>query len=989
MKILIFALFAFNLIAAIPHHAEYFQQYVDYDISVELQIDQHRLDVEETLLYTNHSPDTLRSLFFHLYLNKYQARSLVNPQLTYDRGAIRIFEMKENDSLNVNWHVDETLMEVPLHNPLPPGYSVRFYFKFAAIIPPASGRYGYQGDHYDLGNWYITPVVYDRAGWHLHQHLDNEFYQEWGDYDVTIKVPHGFIVGATGELINPETALADTVDKYKDWHILYPEDTTRAVWRYRAENVHDFAWTTDPAYVWYQDEWNGITLNILAMDYNAGGWKEILEWGTDALRFMYENFGPYPYRQLTIADTYIRAGGIEYPQIVMINDFIAPDLQEDYFNAVVIHEMAHNWYYGLLGNNQTEKGWMDEGFTTFAEIKTMEALFGRYNNYGPGDRGWFINHFGYTNDDRLDNALQYLELARSGFDDDHINMHSDYMSRNGYTLEYSKTAMVLFMLEYVMGDSLFAQGLLNYYDQWHFKHPYPEDFMAVMEETAGYDLDWFFEQWLNTNRKLDYAVRDFDGEWVLVEGKRRFMARVYFERIEQIFMPIDFDVTLENGEVLKYRIPVDPYSGIVSGRRMLPYWHFSRKKYTAELNLPAAIERVEIDPSLRLMDVNYLNNYTGWLPGQEWYFMRLQSRAPPLNKYLWETWPQIGYNDIDKLKAGMRLNGSYLDSDHRIDLELWLKSNRPAADFKFRYHTPTGWLGNGSMFSISAFRLDGRQGAEIHLSRELQSQRFEQPVYRIEMGLANQRLFDEDYPAALWSAGEVNTVYFNWRRSNRGRGWRKTSVLEIDMQTSLFGSDFNFSQFSVEWQRNFYSRRTDWELQLRAFGAYSEGRPPLQMQYNLAGANGWSEFFYEFYRARGALPWPWKREGHLYLQGGGNVRGTALADARGQSTGNRILAFNGDVQIPNPLADLFIPILQDIRTGVFADAGMVWDVRFPGIDEFRKSAGISLTYDRFSYLDYIFNLKAIRLELPLWLDKVRSGSENFDFRWLVSLQFED
>ena len=162
--LLIILLISLNSIAATFHHENYFQQYVKYDMDVELNISLNRLEVDETLLYTNQSPDTLKEIYFFLYLNKYKKGSLAYPDLQFDRGGIQIFKVLENDSSSNNYTIDRTLMKLTLYNPLPPGYSVRFKFQFAAKLPFASERYGYQGYHYDVGNWYITPVVYDRAG---------------------------------------------------------------------------------------------------------------------------------------------------------------------------------------------------------------------------------------------------------------------------------------------------------------------------------------------------------------------------------------------------------------------------------------------------------------------------------------------------------------------------------------------------------------------------------------------------------------------------------------------------------------------------------------------------------------------------------------------------------------------------------------------------------------------------------------------------------
>ncbi|MCP4412246.1 MAG: M1 family metallopeptidase, partial [Gammaproteobacteria bacterium] len=206
-------------------------------------------------------------------------------------------------------------------------------------------------------------------GWHLHQHMDNEFYQEWGDFKVNITVPKGFILGATGNLINSDEAMQDTTKEVRDWFLHNMDDTTSTTtWKYEAHNVHDFAWSADPDYRYITRSWDGIDVHYLVMDENYESWKKETLAGYGSVRFLSEKFGRYPYDQITVADTYIDAGGMEYPGIVFINTNYNPDYYQSYFRGVVIHEIAHNWFYGLLGSNQTEFEWLDEGFTQFAEI---------------------------------------------------------------------------------------------------------------------------------------------------------------------------------------------------------------------------------------------------------------------------------------------------------------------------------------------------------------------------------------------------------------------------------------------------------------------------------------------------------------------------------------------------------------------------------------------------------------------------------------------
>jgi hypothetical protein len=960
----LFFLGSFFLLYNLQASECYFQQYVRYKIEASLNIGLNRLNIKQSLLYKNNSPDTLNVIYFHLYFNKYRKNSLAKPDLTFDQGAIRLFEVRENGQISQGYRVDETLMKIPLVNALPPGYCVRFYFEYAAVLPHAGDRYGYHEYHYDVGNWYVTPVVYDRKGWHLHQHLDNEFYQEWGDFYVTLHLPKGYTAGATGNLINSETALQDTLPENRAWFLRFPEDTTKTAWYFEARQVHDFAWVADPYYVLMQSHWQDITINVLAIDITAPLWREVTDWGMRALKYLYQTFGAYPYDQITIADSYIRSGGMEYPQLAMINHFIDPEYDRDEFRAIVIHEMAHNWFYGLLANNQTEKGWMDEGFTTYAEIKTIEALFGKEENYKPGNRGWYVNRFGYTNDIFRDHVLSYLSIAKYNLDKDIIDLHPDYMDDTGYILEYSKMGMVLMMLEYTLGDSLFNAGMHAYYRQWRFKHPYPEDFFTVMERTSDRELDWFFEQWLHTNRKLDYSIESYKAN-SKIKSEAGYPYEIKLRRNQQIFMPVDFEITGESGKIYRYHIPVDQFAKKESGREVLPYWHFSYDRYRVEVTIPEKIDEITLDSSLRLLDINRLNNKSGFLPGQEFYFMRMQSEAPPLDKYLWELWPQVLYNDVDKGLVGAQFKGGYLNIDHKIDMTVWLKPYSRLVDFDFFYSTPFYSIGDLFWTNCRLYTLDGRQGGHFSLSRLFTNKSYG------EVGVANHLLYDDTYLMSPWSEGTINSLFLNLQYGQ---------LLSLSLMTSLFGSRFDFSQIFVEGLKTYGDNRSSWQLDIRLFTGYSDGSVPNQYLFNLAGDNSWEEFQQPFYRSRGSLPYPWKRAGNLYKQGGGNVRGASFSPI---ITGLNIAAVNVDLRLPTPWRSWAFPVIPAIDPYLFIDAGQVWNKTVPGIDDFKRSFGIGLNWVAWGWLDYFFRLKQVRFEVPVLVSHLPQDK----FRWLIRFDF--
>ncbi|MGD9899519.1 MAG: M1 family aminopeptidase [Calditrichaceae bacterium] len=983
MFILVVFMSQSGIFASTKHHEKYFQQYVNYTINAKLDPFLHRVDANQELLYTNHSPDTLKIIYFHLYMNKYKAGALTEDGIRKNTvGSMEIFGIKENDSTQTNYEIDRTLMKVTLRDPLPPEYSVRFKLKFAAKLPPASGRYGYYGEHYDVGNWFPVPVVYDRAGWHLHQHIDNEFYQEWGDFRVNLRVPKGYIVGATGNLLNPGTALKDTTWEVRDWFKHNIDDTTTTLWQFEAQQVHDFAWTADPDYVLYQTTFDGITLNVLAMDYNAEGWRQITEWGPRAMRFLVENFGEYPYRQMTVADTYIASGGMEYPNIVFINTYIQPEYALTHFRAVIIHEIAHNWFYGLLGSNQTEYEWLDEGFTSYAEIMGMEALFGTRDNYSYNRNDWFSRYFGFEIDIRQSSMLNYLEWARAGEETDPINTFPDQFRNGIYISQYDKMANVLMMLKSVLGDSVFEAGLKNYYNEWRFKHPYPDDFISVMEKTANHDLDWFFDQWLNSTRQLEYGVGSIHSQ----KNKSGYHTVVTLINHGDIAMPVDLDIHLKNGQIIKYHIPVDESHKPDKSRITLPSWHFSQKNYSVNLNSPHEADFAVIDPSGAMLDINRLNNRSGLLPPMDFVFMKSQSLAPPVDAYLWEGWPLVFYNDYDHLKLGFKFNGSYLNINHKIDAQFWYKTAYGNVDFDLKYRNPVDWMGLHTNMELGIFTLDGREGLKFGLNKRNNSGD-RGPVFRYGTGIMAYRMYGDQYLMSDWDRGDIYLTYLSMNREEISSANRKISDFNVLFKNSVGGSDYQFGLAEINYTRSFYFSYDEHEIKFRFKGGFGEGDIPSQHKFALSGSNGWQEFQDPYYRSKGSLPYPWRRNGHLYRDNGALVRGYSLYLSDTPQLGDNALISSVDYYFPNPISLFRIPVLRDLETAVFADIGQVWSESLPGYDDFRKSAGFSLLFDRLKDLKMIFKIKKIQADFPLWMSHVPGNDEHFAGRWLINFEF--
>jgi hypothetical protein len=325
----------------------------------------------------------------------------------------------------------------------------------------------------------------------------------------------------------------------------------------------------------------------------------------------------------------------------------------------------------------------------------------------------------------------------------------------------------------------------------------------------------------------------------------------------------------------------------------------------------------------------------------EWHFMRSQSRAPPLDQYIWEAWPLAFYNDVDIAKLGINLQGSYLNIDHQVNLNMWYKTATRRLDFDLDYQTPVGWLGKLSEIHLRLFTLDGRQGGRIGLIHRLSF--MGDPKVEMQIGFANHQLFDAEYLTGRWDRGNVNNLYLSWQRSTSYRGWNPKQNLLVYFHTSIPGSAFQYSQFSFTGNHKFWDGFSDLEFDVRIFAGYGAYDVPAQYLFNLGGDNSWGEFEQIFYRARGSLPWPWKRNGNLYKSGGAEVKGYSLYGAGSIITGRNALALNLDLKLGNPAENILPYYLRLIHPHVWTDGGHVWDGNIPAFKNFKASAGISLT----------------------------------------------
>jgi hypothetical protein len=553
------ALLLFSLISVSGLFAQqdYFQQYVAYEIHVTLNDSAHTLSAQEKILYVNHSPDTLNYLMFHLWPNAYKNDSTAfakqqlrqrNTRFHYakpkDRGYIDSLDFTVNGK-KIKWKYHPSYIDVAklyLPEPLNPGDSITIETPFFVKLPQVFSRLGHTGKHYEITQWYPKPAVYDRDGWHAMPYLNQgEFYSEFGQFDVYITLPKNYRIMATGDLVDGEAEYAwlDSLAQEGDSLHALPKKEFKArlkelrkqdkkrkkkkgkapkstqsppvlkTLHFHQEKVHDFAWFADQHWIvrkgtlFLADSTRKVTLWSFYLPKNAKLWENSIEYIHDAGYWYSRFYGDYPYNHITAVDGDLSAGGgMEYPNITVISSGGSKNLLE----MVIMHEVGHNWFYGILGSNERDHTWMDEGLNEYSNIRYWEK---KYASKG----GQFVlqdflqNKAGIGKNASFDwlNYIQYLPSARSR-DAQPLNLTANDYERSNYGQHYSKTAVFSWFLEHYLGEQKIDEIFQDYYETWKFKHPQPEDFKAIFRKHVDEDLSWYLEDVFTKTNYIDYGI---------------------------------------------------------------------------------------------------------------------------------------------------------------------------------------------------------------------------------------------------------------------------------------------------------------------------------------------------------------------------------------------------------------------------------------------------------------------------------------------------
>ncbi len=521
----------------------YWQQQVNYNITVSLNDQTHELNGFANIQYINNSPDVLNNIVFHLYPNAYSTGQTAFAQQELENRSTKFYFSKDADRgkiFNLLFKVDgETvamiedanhpdIAGITLNKPLQPGDTINISTPFSVKIPTNFSRLGRDGESYQLTQWYPKPAVYDKQGWHPLPYLNQgEFYSNFGNYEVEITVPENYIVAATGEL-QTESELqflrevAQKTAKGIDYVHLkgafdpteFPTSSaTTKTLTFIQKEVIDFAWFADKRFNVLKSEVtlaSGKTVDTWAFftNKNAKIWAKATSYLDDAVAFYSSHVGEYPYKVCTAVEgTLIAGGGMEYPTITIIGG--TENAQT--LDRVITHEVGHNWFQGILATNERSFPYLDEGINSYYENRYMDEKYPTASLIPPRTNAKLSNfitkQFNLTGKKlSYQNEIGYLMSCRLHADQA-CNLHSeDYTQLNYGLMVYGKTAMAFRYLENFLGRTVFDELMKTYFDQWKFKHPYPKDLRSIFEDNTNKYLDWFFDEVLATTGQMDYAI---------------------------------------------------------------------------------------------------------------------------------------------------------------------------------------------------------------------------------------------------------------------------------------------------------------------------------------------------------------------------------------------------------------------------------------------------------------------------------------------------
>ena len=919
MKYLVVCFFVLSI--TFVHSQDYFQQKVDYDITVKLDDNNHTLSAFEKIIYTNNSPDELSFLWFHIWPNAYK-----NDSTAYAKQAGPNSKFANSDSLSrgfidsldfsvngkkVEWsyHPDWVdVVKLNLIEPLNPGESITIETPFFVKLPKVFSRLGHSGKHYEITQWYPKPAVYDRKGWHPMPYLNQgEFFSEFGTFDVKITLPKDYRVMATGDIIDGEkeyswleglTSITDSLNRLpkkelSQWIKKNQKTKTKAInisvgvkqnlspqkssknsnaelstsevktLHFRQNNVHDFAWFADKKWLVQKGELTlpnssrKVSLWSFYLPKNAETWRNSIEYLHDSGYWYSSYYGDYPYNHITAVDGDLSAGGgMEYPNITVIASMPSKHLLE----MVIMHEVGHNWFYGIIGSNERYHTWMDEGLNEYSSIRYWQD---KYKN----DNERFVvipliqDKLGIAKDLKF-SWFEYFQYSLSAKSQNAqpLNLKADEYKGSNYGQNYSKTAVFTRFLQHYLGEEKMDEIMQDYYDIWKFRHPYPEDFQKIVEKHTDKDLNWYFDGVFNSTDYVDYSIN---------KDREQF--------------------TISNHGDLKTPVEVVFYG---DNHKILERRWLENINWRKNISGPEGTWYAIIDPDEHMPDVKRENNSTrkelhfNWIWNQPNYFDNEINILPWL----------FSYNYYNGWTPGTMLykGGTPGYTSTTSFQPMWdFNNNQPALKFFHRKNFETNNFFKKSFFAISGMKYQGNTGGSIKFNGSFLPNNYSDfSKKNIVVGMNYSKLESGAFDTLIYSLSSVTTFSLEYQLNRKLDGILNRS----SFNTGIIASS-GFAKVWTDTKVNFqFSEKLGTEIRFWAGNFINNVNPPKQFRTYLSGGvdpNFTSYVYDRTGRSNGAILQ------NQYINEGPGLRGYLMnKDGSPTSTTNSVWGINITPSVP-------------------------------------------------------------------------------------------
>ncbi|MCX6180773.1 MAG: M1 family metallopeptidase [Bacteroidetes bacterium] len=992
----------------------YWQQEVNYKIEVALNDQKHELNGFIEIEYINNSPDTLNFLLIHLWPNAYKnEETALGQQLLVvdktnfhwsekkDRGFIDSLDFKINQQ-NAKWsyyNKQIDIAKIELGQALLPGQKTTITTPFRVKIPLGTfSRLGHISQSYQITQWYPKPAVYDAQGWHPLNYLNQgEFYSEYGSFNVKITLPENYVVGATGDLQGESgekelqwlqykvKQTEEKIKKAKDgrWAKIFDKenDTIRTAsssrvktLEYAQHNIHDFAWFANK-------EWNVLKGEVLLPQSQ----RKVTTWAmfTDAESYLWQksltylhdatyNYslwnGEYPYNHVTAVDGSLSAGsGMEYPNITVIGESDS-DLS---LEEVIMHEVGHNWFYGILGSNERRNAWMDEGINSFNEMRYLKQKYPKaYASsllFGP------IHGLLGKNDPPLFDLyyINYIHAALKGEDQKLDLTSADFSNDNYGAIVYSKSAAIFNYLFNYLGQEKFDYCMKMYFNQWKFKHPQPKDLEQIFTENCKEDLSWFFNDLLKTDKVVDYQIINSGlvNETTTYNDTKKSIS-VLVKNTGEIESPVSISCFQNDSlvlhewfsgfkgtEVLCFNSNVDFNKIVIDAEHSMP--EINRSNNTLNSGIFPRMEPIKLSPVLSMENPKYNNVY----------FL-----------------PTVGFNEYDRFMLGMAFHNYQFPMKNTrfwINPTYSFKNKIMNGDAHLRYfiRKPLPFLsGMEAGVALKQYSINEYAGVSAQFQKIEPSIRFifkkkdANSPYSTELVTRMVRLNKEMIAGLGDNKYEVRN---NWKNYYEAKFIiTKKAATNSFVLTPLWQLGPDFQKITITGDFRFKLNKQGNELKVRIFGGkfLDQAYLPTQ-QFTLRGHRDEDYLYDNVLIGRGVYNSIYMSSQQIYTADGGFKFGLYGNDIRGK---NWMAAINFTYDLPIP-AGPNGPSKPTYLFALFADLGTSDGVLNNGAS-FYYDSGIQLTLLK----------DVIEIYFPIFMsDQLKNSYETsaFSFNYFQKIRF--